>query len=124
MAGGLWDIDKTSGEVSQSTPGPDLPHQNQTQPPPFEVGVFVFQGDDKMLPWRGKRYTRISLEDLGLDVRVNLTPGQVRQIIQSLDPGALAIVQEAIATGDPDLTRQARRILGSAILEWVISNPN
>jgi hypothetical protein len=48
----------------------------------------------------------------------------VRQIIQSLDPGALAIVQEAIATGDPDLTRQARRILGSAILEWVISNPN
>ncbi|MGD2158516.1 MAG: hypothetical protein PVG14_00240 [Anaerolineales bacterium] len=77
-----------------------------------------------MLPWRGKRYTRISLEDLGLDVRVNLTPGQVRQIIQSLDPGALAIVQEVITTGDPNLTRQARRILGSAILEWVIGNPN
>jgi hypothetical protein len=77
-----------------------------------------------MLPWRGKRYTQISLEGLGLDARVNLTPGQVRQIVRSLDACARAIVQEAIATGDPDLTTQARRILGSAILEWVISNPN
>jgi hypothetical protein len=77
-----------------------------------------------MLPWSGRRYTRISLADLGLDVNVNLTPGQVRQIIRSLDPGALAVVQEAVATCDPALTAKARRILGSAILEWLINTPN
>lgn len=77
-----------------------------------------------MFPWSGKRYTRISLEDIGLNVNVNLSPDQVRQIIRSLDPGALTVVQEAVATGDPDLTTQARKILGSAILEWLISNPN
>jgi hypothetical protein len=77
-----------------------------------------------MLPWKGKRYTRISLTDLGLDARVHLTPRQIRQVIRSLDPGQLAVVQKAVATGDPDLTAQARHILGSAILQWLISNPN
>lgn len=77
-----------------------------------------------MFPWSGKRYTRISLEDIGLNVHVNLTPDQIRMIIQSLEPGALAVLQEAVDTGDPDLTTKARRILGAAILEWLISNPN
>lgn len=77
-----------------------------------------------MFPWNGKRYTRISFEDIGLNVNVNLTPDQVRQIIHSLEPGELAILQEAADTGDPDLTTQARHLLGAAILEWLISNPN
>ena len=77
-----------------------------------------------MFPWNGKRYTHISLDHLGLNVSVNLAPDQVRQIFQNIDPGALTVVLEAASTGDPDITAQARRILGSAILEWLISNPN
>jgi hypothetical protein len=77
-----------------------------------------------MFPWHGKRYTRISFEDIGLNVNVNLTPDQVRQIIRSLEPGELAVLQDAVDTGDPDLTTKARHLLGAAILEWLISNPN
>jgi hypothetical protein len=96
----------------------------QTKPPLQKVGISFFQGDNPMFPWSGKRFTRISLEDIGLNVNVNLNPDEIRLIIQSLEPGALAVVQEAVATGNPDITTQARHILGAAILEWLISNPN
>lgn len=71
-------------------------------------------------PWSGERSTHISLEDIGININVNLTSDEIRQIFQSLDPPDFLLVQKAVILKEAEIVDQAKHILAAAILEWLM----